>query len=362
MVEIRRMANPSEPHRSPDPRKYALELRSDQSLSRPSAPNPGNIDGSGARRRWYEGFKAADSTNRTYRGVLERFEAYCLLHPALKDAPPTEKAPPPSVVGDYLSHLADTGRKVGTIKHALAALATAYQDVGIGGLSKHPDVRPAWQGIQRKRGAPRQKKLPITPTDFLGYFETLRQDLRGDRTRAMLLLGFYGGFRRSEIVALNVDDVAFTPQGMVIGVGRSKTDQLAEGREKGIPPHRREAICPVRALDRWIKFAKLPPDGALFRPIDQKGNVRLVDYKGRPTRLSDRMVADLVKEAADAAGFDPDRFAAHSLRRGFVTAATRAGKRLDRIMDQTFHEDVQTVRGYQHSARLFEDNAAEGLD
>ena len=208
-------------------------------------------------------------------------------------------------------------------------------------------------GIRRRLGTRPEKKAPISPKAFLAYFEGMRQDLRGARDAALLLLGFAGGFRRSELVGLDAEDVRLTDEGLEVLIRQSKTDQEKAGRKIGVPRGRRQATCPVRAMRRWLEASGITT-GPLFRPISKHGRMST-------ERLTGESVAELVKKAAEAAGADPKAFAGHSLRAGFVTAAAKNGATLPAIMKQTGHTSVETVGGYYRDATLFEDNAAEGL-
>jgi len=301
----------------------------------------------------HEGFKAAaksKSTRRSYRAVLERFEAYCRE----RRVPDQPAPPPPKVVGQFLSHMAASGGfKVATIGHTLAALSTAYRMMGVPGLTKHPDVSEAWQGIQNELGWNTARKAPIAATDLLPLFDSMRQDLRGNRDRALLLLGFFGGFRRSELVAIDVEDLQFDPEGVTVQLPRSKTNQEGKEEEVSILNNRRQKLCAVAAVKKWLEHSGITT-GPLFRAINRHGRMST-------ERLTDQSVASLVKQAAIAAGFDPKAFGGHSLRRGLVTSAAKAGKATHVIMKQTRHRDVKTLLKYIEQARRYEDNVTEGL-
>jgi integrase len=172
--------------------------------------------------------------------------------------------------------------------------------------------------------------------------------LAGKRDRAILALGFSGAFRRSELVGLNVEDLADDPDGLRVTIRRSKTDQEGRGQEVAIPHGRH--LRPVRAVKEWLAAAGLT-SGPLFRPVSRSGTVR------GEARLTDRSVADLVKRYAGRIGLAVDDFGAHSLRAGFVTTAADRDVELTRIMDVTRHKDVRTVTGYVRRANLFKGHA-----
>jgi site-specific recombinase XerD len=178
--------------------------------------------------------------------------------------------------------------------------------------------------------------------------------LSGLRDRAILLLGFAGGFRRSELVALDVDDLVETAQGLRVRIRRSKTDQEGVGREVGIPFGRHVDTCPVKAWRAWQSAAGLLK-GPCFRPMNSRGGVR-------DRRLTAQSVALIVKAAAVTAGLEPTSYAGHSLRSGLATAAAAGGASERSIMDQTGHKSLPVVRRYIRRGSLFQDNAASHTD
>jgi len=170
------------------------------------------------------------------------------------------------------------------------------------------------------------------------------------RDRALLLVGFAGALRRSELVALDVADVAFEKQGVVLALRRSKTNQEGNDERIAIPYGSDCTTCPVRALQAWLE---LVDDGPLFRSIDRHGNVG--------GRLSDHSVALVVKKLANVAGLDAAKVAGHSLRSGFATSAARAGKSEAAIMRQTRHKSVTVARRYIRQGTKWDDHAGHGI-
>jgi integrase len=174
--------------------------------------------------------------------------------------------------------------------------------------------------------------------------------LIGVRDRAMILLGFAGAFRRSELVGLNIEDCEFGKDGLTITLRRSKTDQDGEGRKIGIPYGSNPETCPVRTVQGWMEQATITI-GPLFRSITRHGRLR-------PGRLSGIDVARVVKKLAVRAGLDAAKYAGHSLRTGHATTAAIAGASERSIMNQTGHRSVQMVRRYIRDGSLFRDNSA----
>jgi integrase len=178
-------------------------------------------------------------------------------------------------------------------------------------------------------------------------------NLRGIRDRALLLVGFAGAFRRSELVALDVADVALTPEGLLLTLRRSKTDQEGAGRQVAIPFGSRAETCPVRALRAWLDATAIT-EGPVFRWVHGRRSVSSM-------RLTGQSIALVVKKYAAAAGLNVADFSGHSLRAGFVTSAARAGEPERRIMRQTGHKSIEMVLRYVRQANAFTDNAALSL-
>jgi integrase len=296
--------------------------------------------------RTYAAQAKAEATRRTYRASWGRFLAWC-DESGLSALPAN-----PGTVALYLSHLADRGKRLATIQKALASLVEAQRAAGFPSPREDARVREVMKGIRRSLGvAPRQKD-PISPSDLRAMVRSRPQTLQGLRDRALLLLGFAGAFRRSELVHLDVGDLTWGEDGLTVTLRRSKTDQEGQGRKIGIPFGSTPEWCPVRTLRRWLEAVGLE-DGPLFRPV--KGSTVSA------ARLSNQAVARLVKRATEAVGLDPSRFSGHSLRAGLATAAAKAGKSERSIMAQTGHRSAQVARRYIRDGGLFTDNAAAGL-
>lgn len=205
-------------------------------------------------------------------------------------------------------------------------------------------------GIRRKFGVAQQGKKAAVTEDILAMLATLSGDLRGVRDRALLLIGFAGAFRRSELVALDVEDVEISGDGLVINLRRSKTDQGGKGRLLGIPFGSNADSCPVTAFQDWLHVAGIN-SGALFRGVSTQGKLL--------TRLSDKGVARAVKRAAEKAGLDAERYSGHSLRAGLATSAAAGGAYDRDIMRQTGHKRVETLHRYIRKEELFQDNVVK---
>ena len=289
----------------------------------------------------------AAATRKAYRRDWNAFTAWC--HESGLCSLPAR----PEAVAVYVSYMAAEGLKPSTIQRATVAISQAHKMAGHESPTTTAPVRETLKGIRRKLGTAQDQKAPVVTSDLRRMLAVTSTNLKGVRDRALLLLGFAGAFRRSEVVALDVNDVEFTEDGLIIMIRKSKTDQEAAGRKIGIPFGSSPATCPVRALRRWLEAADIT-SGPIFRPINRWGSI-----SGR--RLSGRAAAEVVKEYAVAVGLDPTRFAGHSLRAGFATSAAKAGKSERSIMKQTGHRSVQMVRKYIREGSLFTENAAAGL-
>lgn len=189
--------------------------------------------------------------------------------------------------------------------------------------------------------------------DIRTMVQALPDNLLGLRDRALLLLGFAGAFRRSELVGLDVEDLRLEVQGLVVHLKRSKTDQEGAGRDIPIPYGRNLDTCPVNAIQEWITSSGIT-SGPIFRGVDRHGNVS-------SRRLTGRAVANIVKRSAKRAGLDPDNYSGHSLRSGMATSAARAGASERAIMDHTGHTSTTMVRKYIRKGHLWLDCAASVL-
>lgn len=288
----------------------------------------------------------SENTLRAYRCDLADFEAWCLEHGAVPL--PAE----PGTIALYLTALAGAGAKASTIRRRLAALSQAHQ---LAGISPPPTadaiVRATMAGIRRTIGTAPAQKIAAVTVELRRLLATCdRNTTAGARDAALFLVGFAGGFRRSELVALDVEDVTETGDGLRVKVRRSKTDPEAQGREVGIPWGSHPETCPVRALRAWRELGGID-SGAVFRPVDRHGNV-LAD------QLTAQSVALAVKRACRRAGLDPSRYAAHSLRSGLATSAAQGGAPERAIMRQTGHRSAEVLRRYIRAGTLFEENAA----
>ena len=251
-----------------------------------------------------------------------------------------------------MTALAAKGRKPSTIRRRLASISVAHQVAGFETPTADAGVRAVWSGIRRTQGmAPRKMRAARTKV-ITAMVAPLGDGLADARDRTLLLFGFAGALRRSELVALDVEDVSEDDGGLRLVLRRSKTDQDAEGATRGLPYGSHPATCPVRAWRRWLVLSGADT-GPAFRSVDRHGNLGT-------KRLSDRAVADMVKRRALAVGLD-GAFAGHSLRAGFATEGYAQGTPELAIMRHGRWRSASVMRGYVEEGSIWNDNAAARL-
>ncbi len=294
-------------------------------------------------REYLVASKAA-ATVRAYRSDLADFERWCaeLGRAALPAAPET--------VADYLAAQAAHGRKAATITRRLSAIAQAHKMAGLPSPTADPLVRLTAAGIRRTIGTAPRQVAPILIDDLRAMLAALPGDLRGLRDRALLLVGFAGGMRRSELVGLDVADVEFRPEGLLLHLRRSKTDQEGAGRLVAIVAGHHPRTDPVAALGDWLESAGIN-SGPVFREVDRAERVG-------EGRLSTMAVARTVKRSAARVGIDPAHVAGHSLRAGLATSAAAAGAPERSIMATTGHMSTAMVRRYIRQGSAFMESAS----
>jgi len=294
-------------------------------------------------------FIRASKAENTVRGYQSDWRAFCAWSEGHGLAPLPAS---PEAVAAYIADSA--GRlKPGSIQRRLNAITEAHRAVGLESPTHTGMVRNTMKGIRRTKGtAPAQKAAALT-ADICSMVDATDAGIIGARYRALILLGFAGAFRRSELVGLDAADCAFGKDGLTVSLRRSKVDQEGAGRKIGIPYGANPETCPVRTLQAWLEQAAIA-EGPVFRSINRHG-------KMGAGRLSGIDVARVVKKLAQRAGLDAAKYAGHSLRAGHATAAAMAGASERSIMNQTGHRSVQMVRRYIRDGSLFRENSAGKL-
>ena len=273
------------------------------------------------------------NTIRAYKSDFNHFIEFCKKN-SFKSLPAE-----PKVVSFYLTHLSGIS-KVSTLKRRLASISVIHKLKGHYIDIKHPLIIENLMGIQRKKGVFQKSKNPILINELKEIINVIEKnntnELKKNRDKALILIGFSGGFRRSELVNIDLEDIEFTKEGLKIFIKRSKTDQSGEGMTKAIPYFKEKSFCPVIFLKNWIEVSNIKK-GLLFN-------------------ISDKMVAILIKRYLSKAGFDSKKYSGHSLRSGFATVAADFGADEKSIMNMTGHKTTQMVRRYIKEANLFKNN------
>ena len=288
----------------------------------------------------------SDNTLRGYKSDWKSFCSWCESRHLC--AVPAS----PETVATFIAECTST-LKVGSIQRRLNAIAEAHKAVGLESPTHSGLVGNTMKGIRRTRGTAPVQKTATLIADIRAMIDATDARLIGLRDRALILLGFAGAFRRSELVGLNVSDCEFGKDGLTVTLRRSKTDQTGAGRKIGIPYGSNPDTCPVRILQAWIEQAGIS-EGPLFRAVNRHGNVQAGGLSGID-------VARIVKKLVGRAGLNAATYSGHSLRAGHATAATIAGASERSIQNQTGHKSAQMLRRYIRDGSLFRENSGGKL-
>ena len=289
----------------------------------------------------------ANNTVRAYKSDFKDFGIFCAAN-GFKSLPSE-----PKIVSLYLTHLSTKGAKISTLKRRLVSIGVIHKLKGHYLDTKHPAIIENIMGIKRRKGNNQKGKKPILINDLKKIINVIdqqsKEEIKKLRDRSIILIGFSGGFRRSELVNIDYDDIEFVSEGVKIFIKRSKTDQFGEGSVKALPYFDNSQYCPVASLQKLINISKIN-SGPLFRRF-------LKGLKLSEKRLTDQTVALLIKEYLELAGIDSKNYSGHSLRSGFATSAAESGAEERSIMAMTGHKTTQMVRRYIKEANLFKNNA-----
>jgi integrase len=302
-----------------------------------------------AKSKTYQSAAGAPETLRAYKADFDNFSAWCGTH-GFRPMPAE-----PETVGAYLA-AAGLGYALPTLRRRVAAIARAHRMAKQPLDTRHPAIRETLRGIARTYGEPPRRSAALATEDIKRLIATCGTDLAGLRDRALLLLGFAGALRRSELVGLDAEHLRPKPLGMRLLVSRSKTDKAGEGVEIGIARGSTPETCPVRAVRAWLKAAEVT-DGPVFRRVTQWGTV------GKHRLHPDAIRQILLKRAA-AAGIEGtllEPITPHGMRAGFITTAYRNGVPDEEIMGHTRHRSLPTMRGYIRRGKLGKESPAAKL-
>lgn len=289
----------------------------------------------------FDNIRSSKSINtiRAYKSDFNHFVNFCKKN-NFKTLPAD-----PKIVSFYITDLSSTS-KVSTLKRRLASISVIHKLKGYYIDIKHPLIIENLMGIQRKKGVFQKSKKPILINELKEIISIIdnseKDESKKARDKALMLIGFSGGFRRSELVNIDLEDLEFTKEGVKIFLKRSKTDQSGEGMIKAIPYFKDINFCPIHSLKRWIEISQI--------------------NKGLIFDISDKMVAILIKKYLSEAGFDSEKYSGHSLRSGFATVAADSGADEKSIMTMTGHKTTQMVRRYIKETNLFKNNALKKMN
>ena len=279
----------------------------------------------------------AQNTLRAYQADFKDFSSFCVKNGF--NPIPTE----PKIIALYLTHLSSFS-KFSTLKRRIASIKVVHRLKGHYIDTKHPIITENIMGIKRKLGVKQTSKKPILINDLKKIIKVIDEDkneFKKYQNKALILIGFAGGFRRSELVSIEYEDIDFVAEGVKIKVTKSKTDQTGIGLTKAIPYFENKTFCPVISLKKWIEYS----------------NINI----GKIFKVSDKTVALTIKKYALMAGLDNSKYAGHSLRSGFATSTAEIGADERSIMAMTGHKTTQMVRRYIQEANLFKNNALNKL-
>ena len=288
----------------------------------------------------------SNNTLRAYKSDFRDFGAFCVKHGF--DSLPTE----PKIISLYLTHLSKNS-KISTLRRRLVSISMIHRLKGHYLDTKHPIIIENLMGIRRVKGSIQKGKKPILINHLKSIINVIddqeAEEIKKIRDKTILLVGFGGGFRRTELISIDHEDLEFVPEGVKITIKRSKTDQFGEGMIKGLPYFTNEKYCPVINLKRWIELSNIK-SGPIFRRF-AKGSVLTNN------RLTDQSVVLIIKDYLNLAGIENKNYSGHSLRSGFATVAAESGADERSIMAMTGHKTTQMVRRYIREANIFKNNA-----
>ena len=289
----------------------------------------------------------SNNTIRAYKSDFKDFSVFCAKN-SLKSLPTDSK-----IVALYLTYLSSKGVKISTLKRRLVSLGVIHKLKGHYLDTKHPIIIENLMGIKRKIGSFQQGKKPILINQLKSIINVIdnekTKEIKKIRDKTLILIGFGGGFRRTELVSIDYNDVEMVPEGVKIVIRRSKTDQFGEGMAKGLPYFTNQNYCPVLHLKKWLELSNIK-SGPIFRRFSKS-------FKLSKNRLTDQSVALLLKNYLKVAGIENKNYSGHSLRSGFATASAESGADERSIMAMTGHKTTQMVRRYIKEANLFKNNA-----
>ena len=312
----------------------------------PTIPDQNDLEALRAAAKRFAKASRSDNTRRAYAADWVDFEYWC-KRVRRESLPAT-----PETVALYLTKMS-AHLKASSLKRRMTSISKAHEISRYLSPTKDARVKSVMRGILRTKGEYQAHASPTLLNHIKTMIESLPDNTKGMRDKAILLLGFAGGFRRSELVSLDIENLSLADEGLVIKLTKSKTDQTGRGRTVAIGYGQNKDTCPVEALRGWLEASGIRT-GPLFRPIDKWGVIA-------PTQLTDQSVRLILKESLRRAGISSKGFSGHSLRAGFVTVAAINGASERDIQRTTGHVSLEVLRRYIRDANIFRENASRKL-
>ena len=287
------------------------------------------------------------NTIRAYKSDFKDFGAFCAKH-NFKTLPTD-----PKIVSLYLTYLSGRDAKMSTLRRRLVSISMIHKLKGHYLDTKHPVIIENLMGIKRTKGSFQRGKKPLLINQLKAIINVINKEkideIKKIRDKTIILVGFGGGFRRTELISIDHEDLEFVPEGVKITIKRSKTDQFGEGMIKGLPYFSNQEYCPVVHLKKWLEISKIK-NGSIFRRFTKGCSLS-------KNRLTDQSVVLLIKSYLNLAGIENKNYSGHSLRSGFATVSAESGADERSIMAMTGHKTTQMVRRYIREANIFKNNA-----
>ena len=319
----------------------SVQLGSENDVLLGGSSSPPTLE---AKHQQYLQAATSDNTRKTYRSAICHFERWGGQLPTGNE----------TLIRYLVDHA--EGLNTRTLEVRLTALSQWHRFQGFNDPAQDPAVRKTLKGISRTQGKPKKKAQALRLQDMVAMLAHLNKQppsIKRTRDKALLLIAYFGGFRRSELVMIEVGHLSWEPEGLIIELPKSKTDQEGEGILRAIP-YGNKTICPVASLKEWLAEADIT-EGPVFKPINRWGHIK-------PKSMSPGSINDLLKSIGKACGFDfVSDLSSHSFRRGLATSSAREDIDFETIKKQGGWKSDSTVWGYIDEGRLFTDNSTHSL-
>ena len=303
--------------------------------------------------------KKSENTKRAYDSDLKVFKNWCKEH-GLKPFPATVE-----MIIAFIVDRSDQQIAVSTIARSLCSISQAHKKRKLDNAALSAEVAQTMNGIRKDKGAGQKQAKPIVTRQLSRILSKLGYSIFDKRDAAILALGWACALRSAEIVALELQDVEILPDGLIVTVRRSKTDQEAKGRKIGVPFAADDAgFCPVCIVQNWLSLSRSKDQqntDPVFFSLQKGSNREFFNFKKDKKKLSTQTITAIVRRTLKHAGYDAEGFSSHSLRAGLITSAAGAGVPEWAIMKHTRHTSEKIMRQYIRDGTLFRDNPVTAL-